>query len=147
MQYSAVVTLEAEDWFLIDFPDLPGCCTEAPPGYTVEHMGSECLQVWLEADLLDHASVVPPPRRHRAPKNGELRYFRVPALLAARIQLRQARAEAGITQAELARRIGVSQQQIAKLEHPDGDLKISTLERAARALGLSLDINLVNDAA
>lgn len=63
------------------------------------------------------------------------------------LQLHRARTEAGITQAELARRIGVSQQQIAKLEHPDGDLKISTLERAARALGLSLDINLVKDAA
>lgn len=147
MQYPAIVTLEAEDWFLIDFPDLPGCCTEAPPGYSIERMGSECLQVCLEANLLEHARVPPSPRRHRAPKIGELRYFRVPALLAARVQLRRARTEAGITQAELARRIGVSQQQIAKLEHPDGDLKISTLERAARALGLSLDINLVKDAA
>ena len=50
------------------------------------------------------------------------------------------RTKAGLTQAQLARKAKVSQQQIAKLEHPDSNPTIETLERVARALGARLNV-------
>lgn len=63
--------------------------------------------------------------------------------LAARIQLRHARHRAGLSQGELARRLGVSQQQVAALEAPDSNMSLATLARVAEALGCEVQIGLV----
>ena len=52
--------------------------------------------------------------------------------------LRYARREAGFTQAELARRIGISQAAVAKLERPRANPTIATLDDALRATGRRL---------
>jgi transcriptional regulator with XRE-family HTH domain len=52
--------------------------------------------------------------------------------------LRQARGEAGLTQAQLARRLGVSQAAVAKLERPHANPTIATLEHALGAVGRRL---------
>jgi transcriptional regulator with XRE-family HTH domain len=43
----------------------------------------------------------------------------------------------GITQGELARRMGVSQAAVAKLEKPDANPRDATLKKVAEALGIS----------
>ena len=59
----------------------------------------------------------------------------------------KARAEAGLTQAEVAARVGTTQSAIARLE--SGTQKhspsIATLQRYAQALGYRLEIRLVKD--
>jgi transcriptional regulator with XRE-family HTH domain len=52
------------------------------------------------------------------------------------IAIRRARESAGITQAELARRLGVSPPLVARWESPSGHPKPATLERIAEALSL-----------
>ena len=52
-----------------------------------------------------------------------------------REQLYNARREAGLTQKELARRMGTSQTYIAAVEHGKQNIKFSTLARYARACG------------
>ena len=64
----------------------------------------------------------------------------MPIKLAAKIIIRTARLEAGLTQAQLARRIQVSQSRIAQMEKPSGDLKLSTLVRIAGALDGTLEL-------
>jgi transcriptional regulator with XRE-family HTH domain len=66
----------------------------------------------------------------------------VPPRLAVKIELRWTRHRARLTQAQLAKRAGVSQQQIAQLEHPDSNPTLDTLERVARALGAHLELHL-----
>jgi ribosome-binding protein aMBF1 (putative translation factor) len=74
-------------------------------------MAREAIEGWLKAEL-QARRVPPPPRSHRG---GEWLVVRLDALLGVNVALRQARADAGLTQGQLAQRIGVSQQAIAKL--------------------------------
>lgn len=60
--------------------------------------------------------------------------------MAAALQIRWARYDAGLSQGELGKRVGVSQQQIAKLENPDKNPSLETLEKVARALDLEVDV-------
>jgi transcriptional regulator with XRE-family HTH domain len=52
--------------------------------------------------------------------------------------LKDARTRAGLTQAGLACRLGVSQAAVAKLERPNGNVTVATLEGALRAAGRQL---------
>ena len=56
------------------------------------------------------------------------------------IALRQSR---GLTQAQLARMLGVSQPAVAKMEAQGGNLEIRTLARAAEVLDARLEIRLI----
>jgi transcriptional regulator with XRE-family HTH domain len=59
-------------------------------------------------------------------------------MLALKSLLRDARGRAGLTQAELARRLGISQAAVAKLERPTANPTIATLEAALRGAGRQL---------
>jgi transcriptional regulator with XRE-family HTH domain len=49
------------------------------------------------------------------------------------------RRQAGLSQTEVAARMGTSQSAVARLESGQGDLRLSSLERYAAALGRTLD--------
>lgn len=52
--------------------------------------------------------------------------------------LRAARREAGLTQAQLAERLGWTQPAVARLERPGANPTVATLDRALRATGRRL---------
>jgi transcriptional regulator with XRE-family HTH domain len=56
--------------------------------------------------------------------------------------IREARREAGVTQAELAARLGTTQSAIARLERPDSNPTVATLDAALRSLGRRLDVSV-----
>lgn len=58
------------------------------------------------------------------------------------IMLKQARESAGITQEELARRLKTKKTAISRIENHAEDIKLSTLERTASALGKHLQVNI-----
>ena len=58
------------------------------------------------------------------------------------IILRQAREEAGLTQEELARRLKTKKTAISRIENHAEDIKLSTLERVAGALGKRLQVRI-----
>jgi len=57
--------------------------------------------------------------------------------------LRQAREAAGLTQEELARRLKTKKTAISRIENHAEDIKLSTLERTAMALGKRLQISIL----
>ena len=59
----------------------------------------------------------------------------------------RARAESGLTQAEVAKRIGTTQSAIARLEsaEPRHSPSIATLQKYAKALGYSVEVRLVKE--
>ena len=56
--------------------------------------------------------------------------------------LRQARESAGLTQEQLARRLKTKKTAISRIENHAEDIKLSTLERFASALGKHLKISI-----
>lgn len=56
--------------------------------------------------------------------------------------LRQARKAAGLTQEELARRLKTKKTAISRIENHAEDIKLSTLERVASALGRRLEVKI-----
>lgn len=58
-------------------------------------------------------------------------------------ELIRARSEAGLSQAELAKRIGTTQSSIARLEGGGVSPSMSTLRRYAQATGRRLEVSLV----
>ena len=58
------------------------------------------------------------------------------------VLLRQAREAAGLTQEELARRLKTQKTAISRIENHAEDIKLSTLERVASALGKRLEIRI-----
>ena len=144
VRYPAYISRE-KNRRLISFPDCPGCETFAEAGDHVYAVAHEALEAWLEGVLA--ARDVPPipgmfehdPLR----EHQQLMMVTVSALLSARVQIRNRREEFGISQQQLANTVGVSQQAIAKIESPDANVRLETLERVAAALGLDVDLNLV----
>ena len=56
--------------------------------------------------------------------------------------VKRARQAAGLTQAELAGRLGINQPEIARLEAPGANPRIRTLDRVVAATGQSLTLDL-----
>ena len=81
-----------------------------------------------------------PARRHDSPFPGfrdmAARRRELAASLAAR------RVELGLSQTEVAARMGTSQSAVARLEAGELDVRLSTLERYAAALGHRIDFKL-----
>jgi DNA-binding XRE family transcriptional regulator len=134
MEYRAKVTHEGRQT-LAEFPDCPGCQTFVDAGEDIGEAAAEALELWLESHLA-HGEVPPMPRARTG------RMVRVNAQLAVKLALRWARQESGLSQAAVARLAGVSQQMIAKVEHPDYSPGLDVIERVARALGRAVSIEL-----
>jgi HTH-type transcriptional regulator / antitoxin HipB len=58
------------------------------------------------------------------------------------VMLRQAREAAGLTQEKLAERLNTKKTAISRIENHAEDIKLSTLERTASALGMRLEITI-----
>ena len=79
--------------------------------------------------------------RRRDPRR-RARVEREKALILAGMRLHDLRKEQGLSQTELARRLGVSQERISRLERAE-DVKLSTLQSYVDALGGHLEVSAV----
>ena len=138
-EYVAVLAREGTRT-LIEFPDCPGCQTFAEPGESVAEVARDALEGWLYSHLVDGEA---PPRPAAEVRGSRTRAIRVSPQLALALQIRWRRQELDLSQSQLGRRLGVTRQQVATLENPDSNWRISTLLRVAEALGLELDVALV----
>ena len=132
MQYTAIVAREGKYQVAI-FPDAPGCQTQADPGEKIEDQAAEALHGWIAATL-SSGQVAPLPRRRTAPKGARAIKVKVPFRLAVKVLLRWGRHEAGLTQTELAQPV------IARMENPDQNITLETIERVADALGMEIEL-------
>lgn len=59
------------------------------------------------------------------------------------VMLKQARENAGVTQEAIAKRLRTKKSAISRIENNAADIRLSTLERYANALGKKLRVELV----
>jgi len=137
LRYHAKLEREGQDWNAI-FIDAPGCATFASSRPKALAAAKEAVEGWLEAHLLDGRAPARPAASARGAEPIE-----IDPQLAVAVALRWARQDAGLTQAQVASRLGVSQQQIAKLERPGANPSIATLRKVAEALGMRVHLELV----
>lgn len=139
--YFAVASLDA-DRYAVSFPDCPGCETTASLTDDVATHAASALVRWLEERLLAGSTPPRPQRRVRIRGRQKVHPVRVPLQLSLKLLLRWSRQDAGLTQAQLAERLGLHQPNIARLERPGTALSLRTLERAFDALGLGLNVGV-----
>ena len=58
------------------------------------------------------------------------------------ILLKQAREEAGLTQEQLAKKIKTKKTAISRIENHAEDIRLSTIQKVAKALGKNLEITI-----
>lgn len=142
MEYYGIVTREGRRT-LVEFPDAPGCLTFAEPGESILELAQEALEGWLETHLAHgEAPPLPSGKRPRARRGAQVIEVPISPALAARLALRWARQNLGLSQAELAERVGVSRQQISALESPDANIRLDTLAKVAAAMGMYVYLDL-----
>jgi antitoxin HicB len=86
---------------------------------------------------LNHGEVIPMPDVVEGP---DIEMIEPAAEVVVPLQLRWAREAAGLTQGQLAERLGVSYQAVQRLERSGANPSIRTLARVARALGRKLTV-------
>ncbi len=59
------------------------------------------------------------------------------------VMLKQARENAGITQEELAKKLHTKKSAISRIENHSEDIRLSTLEKFAQALGRQIKVEVV----
>lgn len=144
MRYPAIITYEG-DATLAEFPDCPGCQTFSRPSEDdggIEAMARDALDLWITGCLNDGDELPAASTDLAAPEGGAILQVDVSPALALKIGMRQARKQAGLTQAQLAEKAKVTQQQIARAESPDSNPTLDLLDRIATALGASLSVEL-----
>jgi HTH-type transcriptional regulator / antitoxin HipB len=60
------------------------------------------------------------------------------------VMLRQAREEAGVTQETIARKLRTKKSAISRIENHAEDIRLSTLEKYANALGMKIRVQLTD---
>ena len=138
MQYTARITKEGKRT-LVDFPDCPGCQTFAEPRENVLELAREALDGWLETHLEDGEAPPRPAAKRRRASDATYLPVRIDPTLAIRLEIRWARQDENLSQGELAKRMGVSRQQISSLEAQGGNVTLATLAKLAHALGREVD--------
>ena len=126
----------------VRFPEHPGVITYGQDDDDAEEMACETLGAALETDF--DRGLVLPPSQEPTTKQGERVVF-VPLEPDIRMAylLRGWREEAGVTQKDMAQRMGISTQAYRRMERPGrSNLTVSTLNRVARALGRRLVLEL-----
>jgi DNA-binding XRE family transcriptional regulator len=138
VRYPAVASSLKEGWTLSfrDFPEL--ILTGAKPNLLLPR-ATQALTRKLSECLINGELPPQPSKRFRLLRNQRLVPIPVELTLSLQILLRWARADAGLTQAQLGERTGFSQPQIARIERPGAHPKLESIAKLAAAMGLVVE--------
>jgi len=140
--YYAVLCVDPQSGKIgVRFPDHPNIITY---GHDREHaveMAEEALNATLETEFDRN---LPLPKQSKRPKAGngeEIVFIPLAAEVRMAFLLRAWREETGLSQTQLAKRLGISTQAYQRMERPGrSNLTVATLTRIAEALGKRLII-------
>lgn len=137
MRYPALFEVAPEGGFVVTFRDIPEAITQGETEAEAMEMAEDVLVSSMEFYFEDKRQIPSP-----SPAKAGERMVELPASVAAKVLLLNTMIEAGISNVELARRMGTSpaeMQRIVNLDHPT---KIDTVDKALHALGRRLEISI-----
>ncbi|MFC0819981.1 type II toxin-antitoxin system HicB family antitoxin [Moraxella marmotae] len=138
MHYPATLTLH-DTGFMVTFRDIPEAITEGATLEEALEMAADALAVAMEFYIDDNRAVPMPSQ----PQDGE-QLVGLPPSVWAKVLLLNEMLTQNISQAELAKRMGIIPQKVTRLVDLSHATKIDTLAQAFDKLGKRLHISLVS---
>jgi antitoxin HicB len=135
--YPATIEDDGDGNLLVTFRDLPFAATEGRPLSEALNEARDCLDEAI-ASYMANAEDIPEPSW---PRKAEYP-IRLPAQTAAKAALYIAVRKTGISNAKLARRIGVNEKEIRRMLDPRHATKLPQIEMALAALGHQLSVTM-----
>jgi antitoxin HicB len=133
----AIQLTPADGEIIVSCRDLPEVVSSGASEAEALEMAEDAIDVVVSA-AIDEGLTVPEPSTAR---KGE-HIVNLPAQTGAKLAVWRAFLAAGISKAELARRLGVGENEARRILSPRYRTKLDRLEEAARALGTRLVIDL-----
>ncbi len=131
--YPVKLKRDAGGGYVVTCPDVPEVITEGDSREEALAEAADALATAL-GGYVEARRPIPGPS---APKAGQVLVV-LPALIAAKLALYMAMREQGVSNVELARRLGVTETVVRRLVHPDHHSKIERVEQALAILGKHL---------
>ena len=128
--YPARFSRDDNETYLISFPDVPEGHTFWSDKETANPIAADCLAAALSF-YVEKGEPLPVPS---SPKRGQIMIY-LAAGTVAKLALYEAMRAQGITQSELARRLGCHRQHVARIVDPAHNTKFEVLEAALAAVG------------
>jgi antitoxin HicB len=128
--------------FLVKFPDLPEALTEGATREEAMENAFDCLEEAVASRIAGHEDIPKPGFL----KDGFAPAVALSALMSAKAALYLARREAGLSNVQLAKRLGLDERQVRRLQDPATSSRLPEIERAIDALGQRLEVRLVSKA-
>lgn len=126
--------------YSVEFPDLPGCLSMGTTLDEAKEMAADALSLYLE-EARDPKWEVPKPKNR---KGKDYFWIQPDTTVGIPLLLRQKRLESGFSQSQLAKKLGMTTQQLQKLETPGkSNPTVKTLSKISEILNTNLEINLV----
>lgn len=126
-----------EKGYLVRFRDLPEAITQGDDLQDALVQAADCLEEAIAARIVADDGIPSPSR----PARGE-RIVPLPAQMAAKAALYLAMRQAGISNVELARRLGCDEKDVRRLLNPRYGSKLPRIDAALAALGKRIEIVL-----
>lgn len=136
--YPCNLTPDEDGGLVATFPDVPEAVTGGPNRSQVLEMAEDALATAL-AGYVHEKWEIPSPS---AAVEGQ-DVVAVPTVVAAKLALYTAMRAQRITKVELARRLRISESAVRKLANPDHRSHITQVQKALRAVGQSLVIEVI----
>lgn len=130
---------QPEGGFTVTFPDVPEAVTEGETPAEVSGRAEDALVTALSF-YTDKGQRLPVP----SGTGGRSLAF-VPPLVAAKLALHDAMLDAGVSNVEMGRRLGLDEKAVRRLRDPLHRSHIGVVETALRVLGRRLEISVLAD--
>ena len=137
MSYAIRITPDGHGGFDAACRDLPQLVTGGATEAEALDMAADALEV-VVAGHMSAGEDLPAP----TPAEAGEHLVPVPAAMAAKAAVWRAWRASGISKSELARRMGVAENEVRRILDPDHATRLDRLDQAARALGARLVVDL-----
>jgi len=138
MKYPAYFEAAPEGGYVVTFRDVPEAITQGDSEAEAADMAADALVTAMDFYFVDRRRIPLPS----AAKKGE-RLIPLPHSIVVKVLLLNEMLSAGISNAELARRMGTRPQEMTRVLNLRHNTKIDTISQALAAMGRDLEVSLV----